>query len=72
MIIFFTYGKEFADAKDKEINFITGNNIYGQINAVINGKINDSDNLKANIETYFLEKIGLTIEELEMLKGKLT
>jgi len=67
-----SYGKEFADAKDKELNFITGRNIYGQINVVINGKINDSDNLQANIETYFLEKIGLTIEELGMLKEKLT
>jgi protein tyrosine/serine phosphatase len=67
-----SYGKEFADAKDKEINLITGRNIYGQINEVINGKINDSDNLQANIETYYLEKIGLTIEELEVLKGKLT
>jgi protein tyrosine/serine phosphatase len=66
-----SYGKEFADAKDKELNFITGRNIYGQINAVINGKINDSDNLQANIETYFLEKIGLTTEELEALKEKL-
>jgi protein tyrosine/serine phosphatase len=66
-----SYGKEFADAKDKEINLITGRNINGQINAVINGKINDSDNLQANIETYFLEKIGLTIEELESIKGKL-
>jgi protein tyrosine/serine phosphatase len=67
-----SYGKEFADAKDKEINFITGRNIYGQINAIVNGKINDSDNLKGYIETYFLEKIGLTIDELEALKGKLT
>jgi len=66
-----SYGKEFADAKNTEINFITGRNIYGQINAVINGKINDSDNLQANIETYFLEKIGLTTKELEALKGKL-
>jgi protein tyrosine/serine phosphatase len=67
-----SYGKEFSDAKDTELNFITGRNIYGQINAVINGKINDSDNLQRNIETYFLEKIGLTIEELEVLKNKLT
>jgi len=67
-----SYRKEFADAKDKELNFITGRNIYGQINAVINGKINDSDNLQRNIETYFLEKIGLTVKELEALKGKLT
>jgi protein tyrosine/serine phosphatase len=67
-----SYGKEFADAKDKELNFITGRNIYGQINAIINGKINDSNNLKRYIETYFLEKIGLTVKELEALKDKLT
>lgn len=66
-----SYGKELADAKDNQLSFITGRNIYGQINAVINGKINDSNNLQANIETYFLEKIGLTIEELEALKEKL-
>jgi len=66
-----SYGKEFADAKDKELNFITGRNIYGQINAVINGKINDSDNLQRNIKTYFLEKIGLTVKELDKLKEKL-
>jgi protein tyrosine/serine phosphatase len=67
-----SYGKVFADAKDEEINFITGRNIYGQINAIVNGKINDSDNLQAYIETYFLEKVGLTIRELEALKEKLT
>ena len=67
-----SYGKNVADTKDEKINFITGRNIYGQINAVVNGKINDSDNLRANIETYFLEKIGLTREELEALKEKLT
>jgi Protein tyrosine/serine phosphatase len=66
-----SYGKEFADAKNNELNFITGRNIYGQINAIVNGKINDSDNLQAYIEKYFLEKIGLTINELEMLKEKL-
>ena len=67
-----SYGKEFAEAKDNELNFITGRNIYGQINAIINRKINDSDNLQANIEKYFLEKVGLTMNELEMLKEKLT
>jgi protein tyrosine/serine phosphatase len=66
-----SFGKEFADAQNEELNFITGRNIYGQINAILNGKINDSDNLQANIEKYFLEKIGLTINELEMLKEKL-
>jgi protein tyrosine/serine phosphatase len=66
-----SYGKEFADAKNNELNFITGRNIYGQINAIINRKINDSDTLQANIEKYFLEKIGLTTNELEMLKAKI-
>lgn len=63
-----SYGKDFADAKDEELNFITGRNIYGQINAVINNKINDTDNLLTHIEKYFLEKIGLTTDELSMLK----
>ena len=67
-----SYGKEFADAKNEELHFITGRNIYGQINAVINGKINDADNLQTNIEKYFTEKIGLTKYELDMLKEKLT
>jgi protein tyrosine/serine phosphatase len=67
-----SYGKEFANAKNEELHFITGRNIYGQINAVINGKINDADNLQANIEKYFTEKIGLTKNELDMLKEKLT
>jgi protein tyrosine/serine phosphatase len=67
-----SYGKEFADAKTEELNFITGRNIYGQINAIVDGKINDRDNLQVNIETYFLEKISLTNNELEVLKGKLT
>jgi protein tyrosine/serine phosphatase len=66
-----SYGKAFADAKDEELNFITGRNIYGQINAITGGKIEDKDNLQANIEKYFLDKIGLTKEELEALKVKL-
>ena len=66
------HGKEFADAKNEELHFITGRNIYGQINAVINGKINDAENLQANIEKYFTKKIGLTKNELDMLKEKLT
>jgi len=45
--------------------------IYDQINTIINGKINDSDNLQAHIEKYFIEKIGLTINALEILKEKL-
>jgi len=53
-----SYGKEFADAKNEEMNFITGRNIYSQINAIMEGKIDDSDNLQAHIEKYFVEKIG--------------
>lgn len=61
-------GKEVADAKDKGLPYITGRTIYGQINAIINRKITDSSNLQLNIEKYFLNDIGLTIEELQMLK----
>ena len=67
-----SYGKEFADAKNEELNFITGRNIYGQINAVTNGKIMDTEHLQTNIEKYFLENIGLTVEQLETLKEKLS
>ena len=63
-----SYGKEFADAKNEELNFITGRNIYGRINAVTNGKITDTEHLQTNIEKYFLENIGLTVEQLETLK----
>jgi hypothetical protein len=63
-----SYGKEFADARNEELNFITGRNIYDQINAAINGKIEDSKNLQANIEKYFLENIRLTMTELDKLK----
>jgi len=67
-----SYGKKFADAIDQELNFITGRNIYGQINAILNGKINDVENLQKNIEQYFLKDIGLSIKQLEMLKEKLS
>jgi protein tyrosine/serine phosphatase len=67
-----SYGKKFADAKNDKLNFITGRNIYGQINAIVNKKIADSDSLQKNIEKYFLEGIGLTIEELKTLKDKLS
>ena len=66
-----SYGKEFADAKNTELNFITGRNIYGQINAIIDGKISDSKNLQRNIEKYFLENIGLSVKQLKILKEKL-
>jgi len=65
-----SHGKEFADAKDKEMNFITGRNIYGQMNAITKGKVEDSPSLQANIEKYFLGDIGLTINQLTILKGK--
>ena len=67
-----SYGKEFADAKNEEIIFITGRNIYGQINAVINEKIEDKNNLQINIEKYFFKEIGLTKKELDILKRKLS
>jgi len=67
-----SYGKIIADAKDDGENYLAGRNIYGQINAVIKGKIEDSGNLQANIKKYFLEGIGLTPDELEMLICKLS
>ena len=63
-----SYGKEFADSKNEELHFITGRNIYGQINAIINGKIENSQYLQMNIEKYFLENIGLTVNQLDRLK----
>ncbi|MCL2042787.1 MAG: tyrosine-protein phosphatase [Treponema sp.] len=63
-----SYGKDFADAKNDELQYITGRNIYGQINAIVNGKIEDRRNLQANIEKYFLKNIGLSKEQLERLK----
>jgi len=65
-----SHGKAFADAKDEELNFITGRNIYGQMNAITKGKVEDGRSLQANIEKYFLEDIGLTIGQLGALKEK--
>jgi protein tyrosine/serine phosphatase len=67
-----SFGKEIADAKSTELNFITGRNIYGQINAITGRKIDDTKNLQSNIEKYFLNDIGLTSDELSMLKTILT
>jgi len=64
-----SYGKDFADKKDSELNFITGQNIYGQINAILNREIKNESCLQANIEKYFLRDIGLTIDQLNMLKN---
>jgi protein tyrosine/serine phosphatase len=66
-----SYGKEFADDCNNELNFITGRTIYGQINAITDRKIEDSKNLQANIEKYFLEDIGLTVKQLDMLKERI-
>jgi hypothetical protein len=66
-----SYGKKFADEKT-ELNINTGKIILQQLNAIINGKINDVGNFQSNIEKYFLEEIGLSEKELELLKVKLT
>jgi hypothetical protein len=66
-----SYGKSFADEKS-ELNLTTGKIILQQLNTVINGKINDVNNFQANIEKYFLTEIGLSKEELKLLKVKLT
>ena len=63
-----SYGKDFADANEKEIYYITGRNIYGQMNAILNGKIEDNNNLQANIEKYFLKNIGLSKNQIGKLK----
>ncbi|MCL1993433.1 MAG: tyrosine-protein phosphatase [Spirochaetes bacterium] len=63
-----SYGENFAQARHLELRHITGRNIYGQINAVVDREIEDSKNLQANIEKYFLKGIGLSKERLEMLK----
>jgi len=66
-----SYGKKFADEKT-ELNINTGKVILGQLNTILDGKINDKDNFQKNIEKYFLEEIGLSVKELDMLKEKLT
>ena len=64
-----SHGKQFADAKDTELNYLTGQNIYGQINAIVYGNINDKRCLQSNIEKYFIEDIGLTRDQLQTLKS---
>ena len=46
--------------------------ILEQLNTIINGKIDDEDSFQSNIEKYFLNEIGLSVKELELLKEKLT
>jgi protein tyrosine/serine phosphatase len=67
-----SYGKKFADDNNNELNINTGKIILDQLNKITNGKIDNKNNLQSNIENYFLEDIGLTIKELELLKEKLT
>jgi protein tyrosine/serine phosphatase len=64
-----SYGNSFANEKS-ELNITTGKTILQQLDAIINGKINDEDNFQSNIETYFLREIGLSRKELELLKEK--
>jgi len=66
-----SYGKKFAGEKHTELNINTGKIILEQINTIVNGKLADKDNFQSNIENYFRYEIGLTIEELEMLKERL-
>jgi hypothetical protein len=66
-----SYGKKFAD-ENIGLNINTGEIILQQLNTIINGKINDEDNFQSNIEKYFLNEIGLSEKELELLKERLT
>jgi hypothetical protein len=66
-----SYGKEFADARNNSLNVYTGKIILAQLNTIIGGKIWDRENLQANIKNYFIDEIGLTINEIEILKTKL-
>ena len=67
-----TYGIKYANLKSGEPFFATRQFIYDQINTIINGKIEKADHLQANIEKYFFNEIGLTIEEVKELKKVLT
>jgi protein tyrosine/serine phosphatase len=66
-----SYGKKFADDKT-ELNMDTSKVILRQLNTIVNGRINDADNFQSNIENYFLNEIGLSKKELELLKERLT
>ena len=66
-----SYGKEFADDKTGS-NINAGDIILRQLNAIVNGEINDEVNFQSNIEKYFLYEIGLSEKELELLKERLT
>ena len=67
-----SYGKVFADDKNTELNFNTGNIILNQLKSVIGEKIYDRKYLQSNIQKYFLTEIGLTEEELTRLKANLS
>jgi hypothetical protein len=66
-----SFGKDFADNK-LELNINAGIIILKQLNAILNGKIEDRSNFQSNIENYFLKEIGLSGKELELLKERLT
>ena len=66
-----SYGKKTADDKT-ELNVYTDIIIFQQLDAIINGRINDEDNFQSNIEKYFLWEIGLSRKELALLKKRLT
>jgi hypothetical protein len=55
-----------------ELNINIGKIILEQLDAILNGKIKDGYNLQSNIENFFLEEIGLSKKELELLKERLT
>jgi hypothetical protein len=66
-----SFGKDFADnVTESSINAVKF--IVEQLNAILNGKIEDISNFQSNIENYFLKEIGLSRNELELLKERLT
>ncbi|MCL2007205.1 MAG: tyrosine-protein phosphatase [Treponema sp.] len=67
-----SHGKEFADDRENELNFTTGNIIYNQLNTALGGKIYDKKNFKENIENYIISEIGLPEIELYRFKKKFT
>jgi protein tyrosine/serine phosphatase len=66
-----SFGKDFADS-EIGFNINTVKFLLEQLNAILNGKIEDISNFQSNIENYFLKDIGLSRDELELLKERLT
>ena len=63
-----SYGVKFANLKNDELNYTTGKIIYDQIDTIINGNLKDTYNLFKNIEQYFINDIGLTTDEIDLLR----